>query len=107
MMCDHYVLRPRTHVYAMHQHCAELKCCSQKRWPVKSFDHMLHNFSVSTMSKSFQTTLFGIRKKKERFFAQGCESSPYYRVVESLWAISTVTDRKVFLETAQKERSLK
>ena len=91
----------------MHQRRAELKCRSQKRWPVKSFDHMLHNFSVSTMSKSFQTTFFGIRKKKERFFAQGCESSPYYRVVESLWAISTVTDRKVFLETAQKERSLK
>ncbi len=59
------------------------------------------------MSKSFQTTLVGVRQKKERFFAAGCESSPYYCVVESLWATTTVTDRKVFLESAQKEWSLK
>lgn len=52
---------------------------------------------------AIQTTLLGRRRTKGPFFskAENIDSSPYYSVIEALWKLSPVDDRKSFFEIAQ------
>ena len=52
-----------------------------------------------------QTTLFGKVKRKEPFFTNvdANTASAYYSTVESLWQLSSITDRKHFLKAAQQQ----
>ena len=60
------------------------------------------------MPKFAQPTLFGKRAKKGPFFGPDCPNTDYYQVIEALWKTSgdSVTDRKQFLEVAQREWTL-
>lgn len=52
---------------------------------------------------AIQTTLLGRRRTKGPFFskAENISSSRYYSVIEALWKLSPVDDRKSFFEIAQ------
>ena len=60
---------------------------------------------VPSLCVLMQTTLFGKVKRKEPFFTNvgANTASAYYTTVESLWQLSSVTDRKHFLKAAQQQ----